>query len=276
VTALLQAVGLEVNSNSSLSAQAPCVNFAPSLIDTRPSLTLYKSAVYIEEKWYREKAALRKKRKCSQNDGSVTVHEFRGDSGMPKKRQRIQTDMKLAILKATNELAKTIKIDDIGIVDICNAAFISKQTFYRYFDSKFDVLRWYQEYVFKIGNFRMGRDLNIYDAQLITASGMLMVRVLLTALYPGRNDERMSSFGVERARYEYGRTVSECHGIVIDERLRYQLEAFALSQTAMVRVWVANGMTTPPEALSGYLESIVPAQLGEILNTPVQKYQDPV
>lgn len=59
--------------------------------------------------------------------------------------------MKLKILKSIDE-----PIVDLSVSDICRKAGISRQTFYRYFDSKYDVLYWWMFfcdsfYVDKIG-----------------------------------------------------------------------------------------------------------------------------
>lgn len=46
------------------------------------------------------------------------------------------------IVEATEELVKSMPFDSVTVTAICKQAGMSRPTFYRYFEDKFDVVQW--------------------------------------------------------------------------------------------------------------------------------------
>lgn len=69
--------------------------------------------------------------------------------------------MKLKILKSIDE-----PIVDLSVSDICRKAGISRQTFYRYFDSKYDVLYWWMSFCCTFYFDKIGIDYSWEEAYL--------------------------------------------------------------------------------------------------------------
>ena len=87
----------------------------------------------------------------------------------------------LHIVSVMDYLSETTPFADLSIADICKASDISRSTFYRLFDDKFDAVNWFIYEVSRLGHTQTGRTLSWHDASFTTLSGFLIARNLLVS-----------------------------------------------------------------------------------------------
>lgn len=74
--------------------------------------------------------------------------------------------MKLRLAQAMNQCMKKASVENITIKEICFEANCSRQTFYRCFKDKYDLINWYFDCILRISFDRMGQGRTIYDGLL--------------------------------------------------------------------------------------------------------------
>lgn len=182
--------------------------------------------------------------------------------------------MKIQILNALETLLQSKDYSSIEIIDICEAAHISKPTFYRYFKSKDGIFTWVTKIGFRCGIAEIGRRLTWYEGNLVT----LMIAYCHSVFYTARqNPELINSLYDSGWRYQSDalcETLFDYKGIEQDEKLVFQVEAVARMQCSMTQKWGSEGMKVPPETMAEYIVSCVPQSLIELLNTPMMSEEN--
>ena len=177
---------------------------------------------------------------------------------------------KLAVLDAMTKLVHECPYDEIKIKDICDVAYISKATFYRLFESKYDIATWILRLYSEIGLDEIGRTLTWHEGLSVSVYGLHSYRDFLKAANETKFNDSAPAFVTFEHRKESLIETIECYkGIAVQGRLLFQVETWAKLSTYIASLWHSNRLPYSPEEYMDYLESVIPRQLFEILNSPV-------
>jgi AcrR family transcriptional regulator len=181
--------------------------------------------------------------------------------------------MRLTILRAFESLLEETAYPAISIDDICNAAYISKPTFYRYFKSKDDIFHWLTKLGFQWGVAEIGRSYSWEEGYRISLVVAYRHRVFYAAPQSPELFSSLLDVGWNYQSDALKETLVKYRGIEISEKLSYQIEALARAQCHMARRWAVEGMTIPPATMAEYLASSTPYELYGLLD-PVHLTED--
>ena len=156
----------------------------------------------------------------------------------------------LHIVSVMDYLSETTPFADLSIADICKASDISRSTFYRLFDDKFDAVNWFIYEVSRLGHTQTGRTLSWHDASFTTLSGFLIARNLLVSASKAAGYESTGETSV-RLRIADLTESLRLRGVQVDDDLQYQIEYFAYSET-----------------IARHIDSVVPHRLHDLLAMP--------
>ena len=174
---------------------------------------------------------------------------------------------KLHIVSVMDYLSETTPFADLSIADICKASDISRSTFYRLFDDKFDAVNWFIYEVSRLGHTQTGRTLSWHDASFTTLSGFLIARNLLVSASKAAGYESTGETSV-RLRIADLTESLRLRGVQVDDDLQYQIEYFAYSEIPAVHRWYAQSHVMSVETFARHIDSVVPRRLHDLLAMP--------
>ncbi len=178
---------------------------------------------------------------------------------------------KIAIVGAMDRLMEDCSLEEIRTVDICSEAGVSRQTFYRCFDDKYDAAIWFMEE----GAWRSVRQIGV------TCGWKTGHRRLFAFVF--NNRRFVDRFFQMKGTSALGRTVMEttleqnfiehyaeqyrlATGTEPDRKIEFQIKAFAKMSIGVIKEWQA---TADPDQSEGYIDiflSAVPRDLYKALD----------
>ena len=145
--------------------------------------------------------------------------------------------MKLLIVEAADALLEEKPIEKVGVVDICRKAGVSRNTFYRHFRGKDDVVVWLEVGIVNSVIMKIGQSLSLEDGLdmlLCSLSSNAEKLVWLTA-----RSDRGEAFRDECARRMGEFLIRElewCRGVPMTSKLRGQCRMFPYALVSLVRI----------------------------------------
>lgn len=176
---------------------------------------------------------------------------------------------RFAIIAALDNLAHNVPIEQVTVGAICEKAQISRTTFYRLFNDKYDAANWFAFCVLEVGNMLTGRNYSWYDGNVVTLSGCLLMRDLMISAWSSPGYHALIEAGIRRRKQDLIDSVVIWKHAELTDKLLFQIDCFAYLESYMARTWIAENEPRSVEEMSSYIESCVPKDLYDLLNDPV-------
>lgn len=169
-------------------------------------------------------------------------------------------------------------IEQLSITDICQAANITKQTFYSRFSSKYDIANWYCMQSEKQTLYQIGRTLSWEDGVLAHFLAISKQSKLLR--WTSFNGEKDTGEATKvRHRAALLETLEGYRGVVVDQRLKFLIEAYLEMEIYLSGEWFRTGCNPSAEVFASYYLDCIPTKLYNALQLPkessLQDVQDP-
>lgn len=176
---------------------------------------------------------------------------------------------RFAIITALDYLARDAPINQITVGAICEKAQISRTSFYRLFNDKYDAANWFMCCALEAGNMLTGRNYSWYDGNVVTLSGCLIMRDLMISAWSSPGYHAMRETGIRRRKQDISESVVNWKHVQLTDKLLFEIDSFAYLESYMVRTWIREKTLRPVEEMALYIESCVPRELYSLLNEPV-------
>ena len=169
----------------------------------------------------------------------------------------------LLLMKALLDLLAEMPFEKISLTDICRVSMVSRSTFYRYFEDKYDLVNWY----FQSGITRFLVELSAYSnwnallAALETYFLENKVFYCNALAYNGQNSLQQYMFDYLRSIFE--QNARELNPDANAEETRKIGQFFAGAMMGILIPWVLSGMKS--NALSNVSELSIPVFNHEIM-----------
>jgi AcrR family transcriptional regulator len=169
-------------------------------------------------------------------------------------------ELKEHVLDALDTLCRVSAFDDIAINDLCNSAHISRSTFYRLFENKYNVFSWYLETIIGEWGNGIGTLLTWEEAMHIPARGVLghkdAAHGVLSSSYCHRAIDDMAA-SIQRALT----ACCKAKGVAKDDELAFQIEGCGWFHAHAIASWDASGYALKSDVFASYLEHAIPSKL---------------
>lgn len=179
-------------------------------------------------------------------------------------------EARMGIVRSIVELTAAISLKDMTILKICEHADISRTTFYRYFEDKFDAVNWYWSLFAVESLLRIGDSLTFFEGlqrmfENIATEADFLVRAC---------DDRMdyNSLVCFASRTLYGtlaHTIVDTNRRDLTEDLDFQLDFWTQTAPAFIASLEFYDSSVAPERRAALMDGCVPLQLHEAMNEPV-------
>lgn len=183
------------------------------------------------------------------------------DEGMEMEKNE-KTKYKLA--EAMKECMKTSKVDAITVKQLAEKCGLTRQTFYRNFLDKFDLINWYFGKILDQSFEHMGRETSVYDALVRKFTYIEQEKQFFAAAfcYDEQNSLREHDFELILAFYE--NLIQEKIGCKMKEEMHDLLEMYCRSSVYMTVKWVLGKKMAAPEGLAELMVEAMPVKLKEL------------
>ena len=173
-----------------------------------------------------------------------------------------KTKYKLA--EAMKECMKTSKVDAITVKQLAKKCGLTRQTFYRNFLDKFDLINWYFGKILDQSFEHMGRETSVYDALVRKFTYIEQEKQFFAAAfrYDEQNSLREHDFELILAFYE--NLIQEKTGCKMKEEMHDLLEMYCRSSVYMTVKWVLGKKMAAPEGLAELMVEAMPVKLKEL------------
>lgn len=183
---------------------------------------------------------------------------------MTPSRKSEKTKYRLA--QSMKECMKTTSIDNITIKQISENCGLTRQTFYRNFLDKFDLINWYFDKLLTKSFEHMGMGKTAYEALEKKFTYIQKEQLFFAAAfrYDRQNSLRQHDFELILSFYE--NLIHEKTGKFPDQDIRFLLEMYCQGSIYMTIKWVQGEMNLTPQQLAALLIDGMPDRLSSLFS----------
>ena len=183
------------------------------------------------------------------------------DNQQPLKKGE-KTKYKLA--RAMKECMKVTSVENFTVKQITEKCGLTRQTFYRNFQDKYDLINWYFDKLLAKSFEHMGQGRTVYDALVKKFTYIQEEQTFFAAAfrYDEQNSLRQHDFELILEFYET--IICEKTGKIPEKNIQFLLEMYCQSSIYMTIRWVTGELTCTPEKLAFLLVDGMPGKLAEI------------
>lgn len=173
--------------------------------------------------------------------------------------------MKYRLAEAMKACMRTMPVEKITVKEIVQECGTTRQTFYRYFLDKYDLINWYFDKILLESFEHMGEGTTVYEGLCKKFQYIEEEKLFFKAAF--RNDQqnclREHDFRLILAFYT--RQIEEKTKEPISENLRFLLEMYCQGSIYMTVQWVLGERKSTPQEMAKALVSAMPSELYDVM-----------
>lgn len=171
---------------------------------------------------------------------------------------------KYRLAQAIKTCMRTTSVDDITVKSIVETCGVTRQTFYRNFLDKYDLINWYFDKLLLKSFEHMGSGRTVSEGLTRKFEYIQGERVFFTAAFRCDDHNSLKDHDFELILKFYTDLIEKKSGAPMDPELKFLLEFYCRASIDMTVQWVLTGMQKTPAQLSKLLVSAMPARLSEL------------
>ena len=171
---------------------------------------------------------------------------------------------KYRFAEAVKECMKTTPVENITVRQIVSVCGMTRQTFYRNFLDRDDLINWYFNIILEESFRQLGSGETVYDGLLKKFAYIRKEHLFFSAAFrtDSQNNLRDHDF---RMIYDFYRNlIRKKTGSYPEAEISGLLEMYCQSSVYMTVKWVLNDMPCSEEELAKLMLDALPAKLGEL------------
>ena len=171
---------------------------------------------------------------------------------------------KYRLAESMKECMKTTPIEEITVRQICEICGVTRQTFYRNFLDKYDLINWYFDKLLTKSFEHMGRGTTVFDSLEKKFTYIQKEKAFFAAAfrYDKQNSLREHDFDLILAFYE--NLIHEKSGSPVSPELHFLLEMYCQGSITMTVTWVLTGVALTPSEFAALLVRAMPEDLKKL------------
>ena len=172
--------------------------------------------------------------------------------------------MKYRLARSMKECMKTMSVDNITVKQITENCGVTRQTFYRNFMDKFDLINWYFDKLLAKSFEHMGMGKTVYDALVKKFTYIQEEHIFFAAAFKYDNQNSLRQHDFELILEFYTRQIEFRTGQKFNEKLKFLLEMYCQGSIYMTVQWVFGRVKRTPEELAADLVKAMPEELAGV------------
>ena len=173
-------------------------------------------------------------------------------------------DIKIKLAQAMKECMKTSTVESITVKQIAETCGVSRQSFYRNFIDKYDLINWYFDRLLEQSFKEMGKGKTLRDGLIKKFQYIKEERLFFTAGFKGDEQNNLKEHDFIMIYEFYCALIREKTGTPPDYHTRKLLEMYCQSSIYMTVQWLMKGMRETEQELADLMLDAMPNRLREL------------
>ena len=183
---------------------------------------------------------------------------------MAASEKKEQTKYRLA--KAVKECMQTTPVDSITVRQIVDCCGVSRQTFYRNFLDKYDLINWYFDKLLLESFEHMGSGKTVTEGLTRKFKFIQKERIFFAGAFRSDDHNSLKEHDFTHILQFYTDLICQKTGMAMDEEMSFILEMYCYSSVYMTVKWVLTGMKETPERMAALLTQAMPGKLEKLFS----------
>lgn len=175
-----------------------------------------------------------------------------------------QEKTKRKLAASIKECLKTTSLDRITVADIVDGCGMSRQTFYRNFRDKYDLVNWYFDELLLQYFAEIGKGEAIKTSLNRKFTMMLKEKDFYVQAFKHEGQNSLKEHDLKLILWYYRSWIKEKTGQKLTEETDFMLQFFCSGCVYMTAKWVLAGMKESPPQLAERLTASMPEELAGI------------
>lgn len=173
--------------------------------------------------------------------------------------------MKYRLAESMKTCMRTMPVEKITVKEIVQECGTTRQTFYRYFLDKYDLINWYFDKILLESFEHMGEGTTVYEGLCKKFQYIEEEKLFFKAAF--RNDQQncLREHDFQLILAFYTRQIEEKTKEPISENLRFLLEMYCQGSIYMTVQWVLGERKSTPQEMAKALVSAMPSELYDVM-----------
>lgn len=175
-----------------------------------------------------------------------------------------QEKMKYKLADSMKECMKLTPVDKITVKNIVEGCDVTRQTFYRNFKDKYDLINWYFDKLVLQSFAQIGMGHTVGESLTQKFAFIEREKAFFTGAFRSDDYNSLKEHDFELILQFYKDLIARKTSQPLDEELQFLLEMYCQGSVYMTVKWVLGGMKDSPEEMSGKLVNAMPGKLAEV------------
>ena len=176
----------------------------------------------------------------------------------------ITMDTKYLLAEALKRCMKKAPLEKITIKDITDTCGVSRQTFYRHFKDRQDLVNWYFDKILLESFEHMGEGKTIYDGLVTKFTFINQEKLFLSAAFKNDDQNNLRDHDFELILAFYTHRIQEKTRHPLSDQLQFQLEMYCQGSIYMTVKWLLNGAQSSSQNLARQMVDSMPENLRQV------------
>ncbi len=175
-----------------------------------------------------------------------------------------KSDIKFKLAEAMKSCMKTTSVENITVKQIVEVCGVSRQSFYRNFIDKYDLINWYFDRLLEQSFKEMGSGETIREGLIKKFAYIKQERLFFTAGFKGDDQNNLKDHDFIMIYEFYCNLIRKKTGENLDKHMRKLLEMYCQSSIYMTVQWLMKGMKENEEELADLMIDAMPGMLHDL------------
>lgn len=172
---------------------------------------------------------------------------------------------KYIFAESIKDLMHTQSLDKITVTDIVKHSGMTRQTFYRNFQDKYDLVNWYFERLADKSFRQIGNSSTLREGLIKKFHFLLNDQVFFTQAFQSKDYNNVENYDYQCILEFYSQIIKKKIGD-IPRDIMFLLEMYCHGSITMTVSWAVNGMKESPEDIADLLIDALPLKLEALLS----------
>ncbi len=173
-------------------------------------------------------------------------------------------DIKYKLAEAMKKCMKTTSVENITVKQIVETCGVSRQSFYRNFIDKYDLVNWYFDRLLEQSFKEMGKGETIRDGLIKKFQYIKQERLFFTAGFKGDEQNNLKEHDFIMIYEFYCSLIRDKTGAPPEHHTRKLLEMYCQASIYMTVQWLMKGMKETEEELADLMVDAMPEMLHQL------------
>lgn len=170
------------------------------------------------------------------------------------------------LAEALKECMETTSVDNITVTQIAGTCGITRQTFYRNFQDKYDLINWYFDKLLLESFAQLGNGKTIYEGLKKKFEYILREQIFFAAAFHSDDKNSLKEHDFELILQFYADLIREKTDKKPTEEIMFQLELYCRGSIYMTVEWVLSANKCAPDRMAQLLVDAMPRKLSELFS----------